>query len=168
MPPCGIRRKEGLDVWQLPPGKRYFRHDRDSWPQFTGQAFEILNECLEDQLAAEAMAFSPLNYEHDDKENAPNSLDTRPSSDFHEAISVVSGSQHRLSSEDDQAMQHLALVNYALYDIPRDFPQSYGLGSSDGAQDEPADQTSTPHSCVDLRQGLPAGSILHRRAFSLG
>ncbi|KAJ4368102.1 hypothetical protein N0V83_006457 [Neocucurbitaria cava] len=97
----GVRRKEGLDVWNLPPGDRYFRHDRDSWAISPGQSFEIFEERLEEQLAAEATALSPLNYEHDDKENNIDCPDFGSTTD----MSVMPASQYRPSSEERQ-LQH--------------------------------------------------------------
>ncbi|KAF1846790.1 uncharacterized protein K460DRAFT_249164, partial [Cucurbitaria berberidis CBS 394.84] len=158
--PHGIRRKEGLDVWKLLPGDRYFRHDRDSWPVSDAQSFEIFEECLEDQLAAEAMALSPLDYEHDDKENNSNGLDVDLTLDPLEEISVRSASQYRRSSEDSQVSGQTALVNHALYDTSGERLQSYGLGGSDGTHDEQAGTGETSTLAGYMRVIRPGSQLL--------
>ncbi|KAF1839523.1 hypothetical protein BDW02DRAFT_156129 [Decorospora gaudefroyi] len=155
-PPHGIRRREGLDVWNLQSGQRYFRHDRDAWPVSPGQPFEIFNEKLEDQLAREAMEASPLNYEHDDKENSTNNANFQTSSNIYEGLSVMPVSQYRQSSEDRQQAQDRTLVNYALYDDPPS--ESYGLHGSDGARDDPV--CSLPS--LDIYSILASGKHLPR------
>ncbi|KAI4942257.1 hypothetical protein J4E91_010231 [Alternaria rosae] len=137
-PPCllyiadttghGIRRREGMDVWHYPPGKRYLNHDRDYWPILPGEPFEIFQEKLEDQLAREAMEASPLNYEHDNKENSSNTS-LEPLIKEHEEMSVIPVAQYRQSSAEKQLTDRHALVSSALYsDEP---PQSYGLDGTD-------------------------------------
>jgi hypothetical protein len=141
-----------MDLWHLKPGERYFRHDRDSWPFLPGQSFEIFNECLEDQLAREALAASPLNYDHDDKENNTNHVDTEPVHNLFDNISVMPASQYRLSSEDVQVSQQHALVEQALYEMPP--TQSYGLGGTDGVGEEHTTAV------LDCRNLLASGSTL--------
>jgi hypothetical protein len=144
-PPYGIRRKEGLDVWHMQPGERNFHHDRDTWPMSLGQPFQIFDEKLEDQLAREAMAASPLNYEHDDKENEGNTADLEPLPDMYEGISVMPASQYRQSNEDRQLSQHRALMSEALYDDPP--PSSYGLDGTHGTRE---DQSGAFTECLDI------------------
>jgi hypothetical protein len=144
-PPYGIRRKEGLDVWHMQPGERNFHHDRDTWPMSPGQPFQIFDEKLEDQLAREAMAASPLNYEHDDKENEGNTADLEPLPDMYEGISVMPASQYRQSNEDRQLSQHRALMSEALYDDPP--PSSYGLDGTHGTRE---DQSGAFTECLDI------------------
>ena len=151
-PPAGIRQKEGLDVWHSRPGERYFRHDRDSWPNLQGQPFEVFEECLEDQLAAEAKMLSPLNYEHDDKENTINELAPLMPTHFHGSVTIVPSSRYRPTREDHQVSETLALVNHALYDTRREFPEPYGLEGSDGTQEERLCGLSVPHSSTQAMQ----------------
>jgi hypothetical protein len=129
----------------MQPGERYFRHDRDAWPLSPGQPFQIFHEKLEDQLAREAMAASPLNYEHDDKENDTNVADLDPLSDAYEGISVMPASQYRQSSEDRQFSRQHNLVSEALYDDPA--PPSYGLDGTNGTHDE---QPSAFTECMEV------------------
>ena len=119
----------------MQPGERYFRHDRDAWPVSPGQPFQIFNEKLEDQLAREAMEASPLNYEHDDKENDINTADLDPLPDRYEGISVMPASQWRQSNEDLQLSFRHGLVNEALYDNP--LQPSYGLDGTHGGHEDP-------------------------------
>jgi hypothetical protein len=151
-PPYGIRRMEGLDLWNMQPGERYFRHDRDAWPVSPGQPFQIFNEKLEDQLAREAMAASPLNYEHDDKENDLNPTDLDPLPDTYEGTSVMPVSQYRQSSEDRQVSRQHDLVSEALYDDPA--PPSYGLDGTHGTYDDP------PSSFTECMEVLISGGHL--------
>jgi hypothetical protein len=158
-PPYGIRHKERLDVWHMQPSERYFRHDRDAWPMSPGQPFQIFNEKLEDQLAREAMAASPLNYEHDDKENEGNTADLEPLPDMYEGISVMPASQYRQSSEDRQLSRHRALMSEALYDDPP--PTSYGLDGTHGTHE---DRSGAFAECMEvLLSGghLPQGQTQH-------
>jgi hypothetical protein len=133
-PPYGIRRKDGLDVWHMQSGERHFHQDRDAWPMSPGQPFQIFHEKLEDQLAREAMAASPLNYEHHDKENESNTADLDPLPDMYEGISVMPASRYRQSNEDRQLSQHRALMSEALYDDPP--PSSYGLDGTHGTRED--------------------------------
>ncbi|CAG5161171.1 uncharacterized protein ALTATR162_LOCUS5974 [Alternaria atra] len=128
----GVRRREGIDVWHYPPGKRYLNHDRDYWPTLPGQSFEIFDEKLEDQLAREAMEASPLNYEHDNKENM-NNADVELRSDDYDGIYVMPSAQYRQSSDERQLAQHRALVSDALYSD--EAPQSYGLDETYGTHE---------------------------------
>jgi hypothetical protein len=153
-PPNGIRRKEGLDVWNMQRDERYFGHDRDAWPMSPGQPFQIFDEKLEDQLAREAMAASPLNYEHDDKENDINTADLEPLSDTYEGISVMPASQYRRSSQDRDLSRHRALMSEALYDDP--LPPSYGLDGTHGTIEQ---QPGTFAECMEV---LVSGGHLPR------
>jgi DNA-binding LacI/PurR family transcriptional regulator len=121
-----------MDVWHYPPGKRYLNHDRDYWPTLPGQSFEIFDEKLEDQLAREAMEASPLNYEHDNKENMSNA-GVELLSDDYDGIYVVPSTQYRQSSDERQLAHHRALVSDALYSD--ETPQSYGLDETYGTRE---------------------------------
>jgi hypothetical protein len=151
-PSYGIRRKEGLKVWNMQPGERYFRHDRDAWPVSPGQPFQIFNEKLEDQLAREAMEASPLNYEHDDKENDMNTAELDSLPDMYGGISVMPASQWRQSNEDRQLSGHYDLVNEALYDDPPAL--SYGLDGTHGGHEDP------PNGCAEGMELLVSGGHL--------
>ena len=126
-----------MDVWHLPPGKRYFRHDHDSWPVQPGQIFEIYHEKLEDQLAREALAASPFMYEHDDKENDTNISELDSQSDIHQGFSIIPASQYRQSSEDREFSQHRAQINHTLYGD--NLPLLYGLDGTHGTRQHESD-----------------------------
>jgi hypothetical protein len=134
-----------MDVWHLKPGERYFRHDRDAWPFSPGQPFEIFNEHLEDQLAREALAASPLNYEHNDKENNVNNGDMEPVPDPLEGISVMPLSQYIISSDDARLSQQHTLLYEAFGSEPA--TESYGLGGTDGVSEGYMDATAY---CIDI------------------
>jgi hypothetical protein len=122
-----VRRKEGLDVWKLMPGERYFLHDRDAWPTASGLSFEIYSERLEDQLAAEAKAALPLNFEHDDKENnftADADLGTSTPA----SATVMPASHYRRTSGENEALHHTSSVEHVLYDGFDTCPSPYGVG----------------------------------------
>ena len=151
----GIRRREGMDVWCLSPGKRYFRHDRDSWPILPGQSFEIFHEKLEDQLAREALAVSPLDYEHDDKENDTNVAELDSQSENHEGLSVIPASQYKRSSEERELSYQKAQINHTLYDDK--FLHSYGLDGTHCNRQEKGDIFSEPMSVLASSEHLPCG-----------
>ncbi|CAO2654695.1 Nn.00g114280.m01.CDS01 [Neocucurbitaria sp. VM-36] len=130
-----IQRKEELNVWKLLPGDRYFRHNQDSWVISPGQLFEIFEERLEEQLAAEAMALSPLNYEHDDKENNITGRVLDSMADSPEEMSVLPASQYVRSSESDHPSHRIALTRQGLYDASDGWAQPYMLGGTDGTCD---------------------------------
>lgn len=133
-PPYGIRQKEGLDVWFLKPGQRYFRHDKDSWPGQRGRDFDIHTEPLEDQLAVEANALSPLNYDHEDKENDVTNFGSEEAVGPTDGMIVMPATQYRsLFGDGDAQNQHPAVMD-AFYTEERMFPP-YNLGGSDGAND---------------------------------
>jgi hypothetical protein len=134
-----------MDVWHLKPGERYFRHERDAWPFSPGQPFEIFNERLEDQLAREALAASPLKYEHNDKENNANNRDIEPVSDPLEGISVIPLSQYRMSSDDAHHSQQYTLVHEAFY--PEMATESYGLDGTGGVREE---DMAAYSDCIDI------------------
>jgi hypothetical protein len=138
--PYGIRRKEKLDVWKLGQGERYFAHDRDSWPTVPGLAFEIHTERLEDQLAAEAKAASPFNFDQDDKENDVTNTRLDESSSILDAMSVMPASQYRRPSDDHYASHRtLSALDAFSHDVAFD-PSPYGLGGGDGSN-EPGKDT---------------------------
>lgn len=124
----------------LNPGDRYFRHDRDSWPLVQGLPFEIYTERLEDQLAAEANAASPFNYEQDDKENDVVNTRLEQTPNPTEGISVVPLSQYERSRDSSVALQHHMSVNGAFYNLNVGPSSPYGLGGHDGVheQDDPS------------------------------
>jgi hypothetical protein len=122
-----VRRKEGLDVWKLTPGERYFPHDRNAWPSASGLSFEIYSDRLEDQLAAEAKAASPLEFEHDDKEN-DFTADADPETSTTASATVMPASHYRRTSGENEALQNTLLVGHALYDGFDTYPSPYGLG----------------------------------------
>jgi hypothetical protein len=117
----------------LKPGERYFRHDRESWPTAPELGFDIYTERLEDQLAAEANAVSPLDFEDDDKENDIDAgfEETR---NFLDGIFVVPASQYRPANEDGHTPHEYLSATGAFYDTGHS--TLYGLGGSDGAHDE--------------------------------
>ncbi|KNG51569.1 hypothetical protein TW65_91055 [Stemphylium lycopersici] len=122
-----IRNREGMDLEHLSPGERYFPHGKYSRSFPPGQPFEIFHEKLEDQLAREALAASPLNYEHDDKENTHKNINAESErlSATHTGVSVIPAAQYIQSSDDRELSCHRALVNNVLYDDPA--PETYGL-----------------------------------------
>lgn len=143
-----------MSVWHLSPGERYFPHDKDSWSFSSGQPFEIFHENLEDQLAREALAASPLNYEHDDKENTTNNIDAESErlSATNAGISVIPAAQYIQSSDDRELSCHRALVNNVLYDDP--IPETYGL---DGTYSHHREETRALAECMNI---LATGSDL--------
>jgi hypothetical protein len=120
-----------------------------------GQSFQIFNEKLEDQLAREAMAASPLNYEHDDKENDINTADLEPLPDTYEGISVMPASQYRQSSGDRELSRHRALMSDALYDDPP--PPSYGLDGTHGIIEDHVDAFAEGIEILASGRHLPKG-----------
>jgi hypothetical protein len=143
-----------MDVWHYPPGKRYLNHDRDYWPVLPGEAFEIFQEKLEDQLAREAMEASPLNYEHDNKENSSNA-GLEPLTEEHERMSVIPVAQYRQSSDERRLADHHSLVSNALYfDEP---PQSYGLDGTHSTLEVEKDDLSSCMEILASGQCLPTG-----------
>jgi hypothetical protein len=119
-----------------PPGHRYFPHDRDAWPAVQGLPFEVFTERWEDQMAAEAKAASPFNFDHDDKENDVVNPETIPLDDPLDGMDVMLGCQYQLSSSEHEAVRNELFVMQALYnDETKDFFSPYGLGGSDGSQD---------------------------------
>ncbi|KAH3909726.1 hypothetical protein HBH56_160210 [Parastagonospora nodorum] len=126
--PYGVRRREDLDVWMMKPGERYFRHDRDSWPDVQGLPFKIYTESLEAQLAAEAKAASPFNFDHDDKENDTGNGRSEATPGPIQRISAVPLSQYRSTSEDQ-------VVSEAFYSLEPNVSMLYGLGGVDGSSD---------------------------------
>jgi hypothetical protein len=119
-------------VWLQPPGQRYFRHDRDSWPTTRGLPFNIHSDSLEDQLEAEATAASPLNFDHDDKENDISSMFDEPPNPV-DGMSVMPASQYRRTSGDRHASREHSMVSKAFFEESMASP--YGLGG-DGTEDE--------------------------------
>jgi hypothetical protein len=166
-PWSGIRVKEGLDVWKLPPGKRYFRHDRDSWATPLGQPFQIYENSFEEQMEADASAASPLNYGHDDKENnIANPAFDEPFNPV-DGMSVMPASQYRRRTEDSNASRELGLVGEAFF-RDQDFLSPYGLGG-DGTVEEkrnPANTESMPSAMSILTSGeqLPRGPSIEEQA----
>ncbi|KAH9881881.1 hypothetical protein J1614_001052 [Plenodomus biglobosus] len=155
--PHGIRRRESLDVWKLFPGDRYFRHDQASQPFTPGQPFDIWAEQAEDQVAEEALAAFPLNFEHDDKENRLDHTDLQ-SSDPLEGIAVIPASQYRRSDEDVLDAQNTRLVAEALYDDEEIDFDTYGLDSTDGANDEGASCRQVLGGNEDIMRLLASGA----------
>jgi hypothetical protein len=141
----------------LKSGKRYFRHDRDSWPTAKGPGFHIHTDQLEDHLAVEAHALSPFNFENDDKENDVDAAyeETRNSLD---GISVTSASQYRSAEQDMHILRETISASGAFYDF--EHATDYGLGGSDGAHDE--DQFTVAKPTVDAMSVLASGSQLPR------
>jgi hypothetical protein len=155
-PPHGIRRKEGLDVWKLGLGERYFPHYRDSWPLVPGLAFEVYTERLEDQLAAEAKAASPLYFDQDDKENDVANTGLGASSDFLDAMSESPASPFRRSDEDHYAAHHGPLAAHAFMNDNLAFSADpYGLGGTDGARDRQDDVISETMRLLASGEKLP-------------
>lgn len=120
-------------MWKLTPGERCFRHERDAWPSTPGLSFEIYSERLEDQLAAEAKAASPLNFEDDDKENDI-TTDADLGASATASAAVMPASQYRRTSGENQALRQGSMVERALYDDIDTSSSPYGLGS-DGTLD---------------------------------
>jgi hypothetical protein len=98
-------------------------------------AFEIHTERLEDQLAAEAKAASPFNFDQDDKENDVTNTRLDESSNILDVMSVIPASQYRRSSNDRNALRHNPSV-FDAFSHEVDFdPCPYGLGGGDGANE---------------------------------
>ncbi|RMZ72520.1 hypothetical protein GMOD_00007517 [Pyrenophora seminiperda CCB06] len=162
-PDNGIRRREGMEVWHLTPGKRYFRHDHDSWPILPGQPFEIFHEKLEDQLAREALSAPPLSYDHDDKENDTNDAEQDSESENLDGISVIPASRYIPSSDDRELSYHRAQINHTLYDDAP--PQPYGLDGAHGVSRDQEESEIFSEAMLVLASGgnLPHG---HKRTVS--
>ncbi|RAR13810.1 hypothetical protein DDE83_002847 [Stemphylium lycopersici] len=152
-----IRNREGMDLEHLSPGERYFPHGKYSRSFPPGQPFEIFHEKLEDQLAREALAASPLNYEHDDKENTHKNINAESErlSATHTGVSVIPAAQYIQSSDDRELSFHRALVNNVLYDDPA--PETYGL---DGTYSHHREESKHLADCMSILAsgvGLPPG-----------
>jgi hypothetical protein len=156
-PQNSMLHKEDGEAWNLSPGKRRFRHDKDAWPVAPGQPFDIFCEKLADQLDREAHAASPLNYEHDDKENEADNdnIEIDPLSTTHTGVSIIPETQYRQSSEDHELSTHHALINYALYEDPH--PQTYGLDGAHCSRQEEMDAFSESMNILASGRGLPFG-----------
>ncbi|KAH7068746.1 hypothetical protein BKA63DRAFT_93620 [Paraphoma chrysanthemicola] len=132
-PRYSVCRQEGLDVWLLEPGERYFRHDRESWVSSPSLPFHIHPEQLEDQLAADANAASPYIFDHDDKENDEANSTLEQASNVG-MMSIMPASQYRRTREESHASRERLTVDGALYDF--DHSRSpYGLGGNDGTHE---------------------------------
>ncbi|EUC42311.1 hypothetical protein COCMIDRAFT_103898, partial [Bipolaris oryzae ATCC 44560] len=156
-PQNGIKRKDSIDSLHLSPGRRCFRHDKDAWPVSSGQPFTIFNEKLAYQLAREAHTASPLNYEHDDKENVTDNdnIDVNPLSSSTAGVSIIPEAQYMPTSEDCELSNHRALINYALYDDPH--PQTYGLDGTHCSGTGEGDVFSESMNILASGRGLPLG-----------
>ncbi|EMD69989.1 hypothetical protein COCSADRAFT_77936, partial [Bipolaris sorokiniana ND90Pr] len=156
-PQNDINRSDSIDSLHLSPGKRCFRHDKDAWPVSSSQPFTIFNEKLADPLAREAHTVSPLNYEHDDKENATDNdnIDVDPLSSVNASVSIIPEAQYRQTREDCELSNHRALINYALYDDPH--PQTYGLDGTHCSGSGEMDAFSESMSILASGRGLPLG-----------
>ncbi|KAH7089166.1 hypothetical protein FB567DRAFT_326537 [Paraphoma chrysanthemicola] len=162
-PRHSVRRREGLDVWLLEPGERYFRHDRESWVPSPSLPFSIHPERLEDQLAADANAASPYNFDHDDKENDVANCTSEQASNLG-MMSIMPASQYKRTREESQASCERSMVDGALYDI--DHSRSpYGLGGNDGTHEpyEPGIGGTFLNDCLRV---LVSGEQLPRGADS--
>jgi hypothetical protein len=148
--------EEGLDVWMMKPGERYFRHDRHSWPSSQGLSFEIYTERLEDQLAAEANAASPLNYEQDDKENEVTDSTHEEASGSTQGISVMPLLQYRRTTEDNIASE-------AFYSLEHALTSPYGLGGIDGIH-EHYDEGMRKTAMAEAMSILTSGNKSPRKA----
>ena len=167
-PPYDIRRKEGLDVWLLAPGDRYFLHDRDSRPALPGLPFQIYADSFEDQLAADAKAASPLNFDHDNKENNSTFLELEETPNSADEMTVIPASQYRRTSEESCASRHHPSVSDAFYEL-RHGSSPYGLGGSDGTHDEQKypvgrDSASVAMSTLAPGKHLPRASSIDDQA----
>ncbi|KAH7398146.1 hypothetical protein BKA66DRAFT_195743 [Pyrenochaeta sp. MPI-SDFR-AT-0127] len=126
--PYRTRRKVALDVRKFYPRSRDIHHFEDPWPVVSGQPFEVYAERLEDQLGAEAMSVSPLNYIDDDKENKVNNPDLVAMPGSPQSISVMPALQYTEANEHSHISRHMPLVSHALYSSSIESPQPYGLG----------------------------------------
>lgn len=153
-------------MWLQAPGERYFRHDRDSWATNPVLPFQIHEESLEYQLEAEAKAASPLNFDHDDKENSINSLELNHMPNPVYEVSVMAASQHRRMNPDSHDAREYSLVNQAFFEEPS-ITSPYGLGG-DGTQEQYHDtfKISVSDAMAVLASGaqLPCGSTIEDQA----
>jgi hypothetical protein len=124
-----------------------------------GLPFEIYTERLEDQLAAEAKAASPLNFDQDDKENDVANSGFGESSNLLDAMSDMPASQHRRSHEDYYVARHSPLAANAFFTADQTFnADPYGLGGIDGARDQQGDEFSAAMSLLASGGHLPRTS----------
>lgn len=158
-----VRRREGLDVWLLEPGERYFRHDRESWVPSPSLPFNIHPERLEDQLAADANAASPYNFDRDDKENDVANCTFEQASNSG-MMSIMPASHYRRTTEESQASCERSLVDGALYNFNHS-RSPYGLGGNDGTHElyEPDNSGTFLNACLRV---LVSGEQLPRGADS--
>ncbi|KAF2031563.1 hypothetical protein EK21DRAFT_110933 [Setomelanomma holmii] len=166
-PPYRIRRKEGLDVWMLEPGERYFAHDRDSWASSTEVPIQIYTDSFQEQLAAEATAALPLNFDHDDKENTTEQTALEEISNTHR-VSIMPATQYWRTSDDSHASHERLTVDAALYGF-EESSSPYGLGGNDGSNDrwQPvSSREAISEAMTILASGkhLPPGSDVQRQA----
>jgi hypothetical protein len=166
-PPYGIRRAEGLDVWLQAPGKRYWKHDRESWPTVPGQPFHIYEGSFEEHMEAAASAASPLADDHDNKENNLPNLAFAETPRLTDGMSVMPASRYRRTSGDSVASQGQLMVTEAFFHAER-IPSPYGLGG-DGTLEEQSyvvKKVSAPTATSILLLGspLPLGPTIEHQA----
>lgn len=114
-----------------------------TWSPASGQLIHIWADTLEDQLAAEALAASPLNFEHDNKENiaSDGSPDLQSDSGLEDLDNPAS--QREPTDVHNEEPSSSSLVSHALYMDFEQRPQVYGLDGTDGARDKQNDTSST-------------------------
>lgn len=159
-PPYGIRKMEPMDIWNMGAGQRYFRHDFDSWPDSLGQPFMIHVDSIEDHLAEEALAASPLKFDHDDKENDHHNQDVEEQTNPTHSMSIMPVSTYRRTSDDERVDQHEAALNSVLLDD--NIPGSRILDHNDHGVIEEHSGYVEESTRVDAMQILTSGESLQR------
>jgi hypothetical protein len=139
--------------------EKYFPRDCGSFPESRGKDFEIRSESLEEQLAAEANAVSPLNYDHDDKENNVTNPNLEPEPDANRGISIMPLSQYRGFAESNRGSGETPMVREALYGHDGSISTPYGLGGN-AAFDEVTHYDPRFH--TDYERILASGQHLPR------
>ncbi|USP78880.1 hypothetical protein yc1106_06154 [Curvularia clavata] len=162
-PQEGIQYEAGMDVDSLSSWETCVEDDADAdaYPAQLGQPFNVFIENLSEQLASEAHAFSPLEYNDDDKENPVdnNETDSDPLPTT-EGISVIPEVEYRETSEERELSSHRALVSYALYDEPA--PLTYGLDGAhyNGELGLISSEVGTPEFIFESMKILASGAHL--------
>lgn len=133
-PSFGLRRPDELGVYLLSHVERDRSHGGDSWLIKPGLPFEIHSDGLEDQLAAEADAASPLHFDEDDKENEGPDSRYINTPDPLEGMSVIPLSQYRSTRVDAESFNYPAASAAFYEDVHRSF-SPYNLGGHDGSDD---------------------------------
>ena len=112
-------------IWTQPSSSQHIPHNRGSLPEAKGEHFELWVDSFKDQLAHEASQESPLNFDHDDKENDVSNPNLEPEPDVNSGVSVMPLFSYEASL---QNRRETPIAHEALYSHDRVVSLPYGLG----------------------------------------